>query len=220
MSIYENQSRDPSHSGTKGLASFRFGRWARDLKSSLDYPFWTLRGRTAPDNHVYKKARIRKLAAATQCRSFVETGTFYGQMVNFATNVFDRIISIEIYPPFHSKNAAIFRDDPKVTILLGDSAQNLGQALSLAAGPTLFWLDGHYSGNGTGLGDKVSPIIEELQIIARSDQREHCIVIDDRRLFIGAGGYPTIEETVDELKRINPNYQISFDCDSIVARTV
>lgn len=196
---------------------FLFGRYARDMQANLMYPLWCLQGRPAPDNHVYKKRRIKLLAQAHQCDTFVETGTFYGQMVNFARGVFFKVISVEIYPPFYRENAAQFAHDPNVRILLGDSGKNLPEAISLAPGRILFWLDGHYSGAGTGIGEKVSPIIEELRLIAKAGRKDDCIVIDDRRLFTGQDGYPVIEDAVAELMSINPRYTISYDQDSIIA---
>lgn len=196
---------------------FVFGRFARDLQAALKYPIWCLQGRPAPDNHVYKKRRIQRLAQAHRCDTFVETGTFYGQMVNFARGFFLKVISVEIYPPFYSENAAQFSLDDNVHILLGDSGKNLPEAMSLATGRILFWLDGHYSGSGTGIGDKVSPIIEELRLIATAGRKDDCIVIDDKRLFTGQDGYPAIDVAVAALMAVNPGYKITFDQDCIVA---
>ena len=201
----------------KSTYAFMFGRYARDMQAAIKYPLWRLQGRPAPDNHVYKKRRIKRLAREHRCDTFVETGTFYGQMVNFARGVFSKVISVEIYPPFHRENAAQFAHDPDVHILLGDSGRNLPEAISMASGRILFWLDGHYSGSGTGIGEKVSPIIEELRLIAKAGRKDHCVVIDDRRLFIGSDGYPTLDETIAELKAINPDYAIEVDGDGIVA---
>lgn len=197
--------------------AFFLGRYARDMQAVIKYPLWNLGGRPAPDNHVYKKRRIKRLALEHDCETFVETGTFYGQMVNFARGIFRKIISVEIYPPFHAANVAQFADMPGIHILLGDSGKNLPEAISISTGRILFWLDGHYSGVGTGIGDKVSPIIEELRLIADAGRKDHCIVIDDRRLFTGQDGYPKIEETVAALLSINPEYRIAFDQDCIVA---
>jgi hypothetical protein len=202
---------------SKANPAFVFGRYARDLQAALRYPLWRLQGRPAPDNHVYKKRRIKRLAQEHRCDTFVETGTFYGQMVNFARGFFRKVISVEIYPPFHSENAAQFAHDPGVHILLGDSGKNLPEAITLASGRILFWLDGHYSGAGTGIGDKVSPIIEELRLIAKAGRKDDCIVIDDRRLFTGEDGYPTLDAAVAELMAINPGYKVTFDQDCIVA---
>ena len=138
-------------------------------------------------------------------------------MVNFARSVFEKVISVEIYPPFQRQNAAQFAHDPDVYILLGDSGKNLPEAITLASGRILFWLDGHYSGAGTGIGDKVSPIIEELRLIAKAGRKDDCIVIDDRRLFTGEDGYPTLDAAVVELMAINPGYKGTFDQDCIVA---
>jgi len=196
---------------------FKGGQLARDIKSVIEYPIWLMSGKNAPDNHLYKKQRIRKIAEKYKCNTFIETGTFYGQMVQYAANSFENIISIEIYEPFYQANLKNFKDKSNVNILLGDSASRLSDAISLSKGKILFWLDGHYSGEGTGIGDKVSPIIEELRIIAKCNLNNHCIIIDDRRLFLGKDGYPTIDKAIFELKNINADYKISYDADSIIA---
>ncbi len=199
------------------ILKFFFGRFARDVYAALKYPVWILNGRSAPDNHVYKKRRILKIARRHSCKTFIETGTFYGQMVKYAKNRFDVAVSIEIFETFQRKNAEIFAKYKNVHILLGDSSKNLPEAISLARGKIIYWLDGHYSGTGTGHGEKVSPIIEELRLIALSGRRDDCVIIDDRRLFTGQNGYPAVEETIAELKKINPSYNINFDLDCIVA---
>jgi hypothetical protein len=138
-------------------------------------------------------------------------------MVNFARVSFRQVISVEIYPPFHRKNVSQFENDRNVHILLGDSGKNLSEAISLASGRILFWLDGHYSGSGTGIGEKVSPIIQELELIAKIGRHNDCIVIDDRRLFTGQDGYPFLDATVAKLLTINPKYKVTFDQDCIIA---
>jgi hypothetical protein len=196
---------------------FVFGRYARDLQAVVKYPLWYIQDQPAPDNHLYKKSRIKRLAEKHGCDTFIETGTFYGQMVNFARNIFKKVISIEIFPPFHRENVAQFAHDTDIHILLGDSGKNLPEAISLSSGPILFWLDGHYSGTGTGIGEKVSPIIEELRLIAKASRKNDVIIIDDRRLFTGQDGYPDLDTTVVELMIINPKYKVNFDKDCIIA---
>lgn len=195
---------------------FVFGRYARDLQAVIKYPLWYLQGQPAPDNHLYKKRRIKLLAQKHECDTFVETGTFYGQMVNFARNMFGKVISVEIFPQFYRENVAQFAHDPDTHILLGDSGTCLPEAISLSSGRILFWLDGHYSGTGTGIGEKVSPIIEELRLIAKASRKNDIIIIDDRRLFTGQDGYPDLDTTVAELMMINPKYKVTFDQDCIV----
>ncbi|MDC0904070.1 hypothetical protein OAS51_01300 [Candidatus Thioglobus sp.] len=196
---------------------FRGGQLARDIKAIAEYPIWLINGKPSPDNHLYKKQRIRNISEKYKCNTFIETGTFYGQMVRYAADYFEKVVSIEIHEPFYLENNNFFKEKDNVNILLGDSSIRLADAITMSEGKILFWLDGHYSGTGTGVGNKISPIIEELRIIANFNPNNHCIIIDDRRLFSEEGGYPTIDEVIIELKDINADYKISYDFDSILA---
>ena len=81
----------------------------------------------------------------------------------------------------------------------------------------LFWLDGHFSGVGTGGGDDICPIINELRLIAQSNRNDHCILIDDARCFTGEDGYPTLDAALAELRVINSSYKLQVDRDCIMA---
>lgn len=200
-----------------GSYLFFVNQIARDLKAAIIYPFWVFLGKRAPDNHFYKKKRIKNLALKHSCESFIETGTFYGQMLNFSRKYFSTAISIEIYEPLHKANENFFKKDKKVKVLFGDSSKCLPEAIRQSNGKILFWLDGHYSGLGTGRGLRTSPIIEELKLIAANASKDNCIIIDDLRLFTGENGYPTVDETICELKKINSEYLIHLTSDCIVA---
>ena len=60
--------------------------------------------------------------------------------------------------------------------------------------PALFWLDGHYSGIGTAIGDKGTSIFEELQQIYNGHNPEHIVLIDDMSCFGTYPNYPTTQE--------------------------
>jgi hypothetical protein len=196
---------------------FIFGRFIRNAKSMITYPFWVLSGRRGPDNHVYKKMRVRSVAALYSCDTFIETGTFYGQMVNAMKDCFDTVLSVELFDKLFALNKSSFSKYPRVRIYLGDSACRLQDMLNDARGRILFWLDGHYSGKGTACGDQVSPILRELEIIKHHFRCDHCILIDDARLFVGIDGYPSLEETKKKLLEVNPDYTISMDGDCLIA---
>jgi hypothetical protein len=193
------------------------GRVLRDLQSITKYPHWLLTGSRAPDNHVHKKRRISEIAKKYNCQTLIETGTFYGQMVNFAKNRFDLVKSIELFEPLYELNRAAFSRNKNVEILQGNSTERLAEAISKSKGRILFWLDGHYSGDGTGCGDDISPIITELKVISEALRRDNCILIDDARLFTGTGGYPSYERTLAALRDINQEYQITKVGDCISA---
>lgn len=202
------------------MGTFGFLPWQRilrDWKSYAEYPWWMLRGRPSPDNHYYKMRRIRRLSQWHQCRTLIETGTFYGQTVNYAQRYFRQVMSVELFQPLFDYNQRQFANNRRVHLFKGDSSQRLGEMIEQAHGPILYWLDGHYSGKGTGLGETTSPILGELELIRRFNRQGDCILIDDRRLFGPDDGYPTLEQTTAALRAIDENYQIYFDCDCIVA---
>ena len=199
---------------------FVLGRFLRNSRAIITYPYWSLFGRPAPDNHVFKRKRVRSIGAEFSCETFIETGAFYGQMINAVRKHFHKVLSIELFEPFFYLNQSAFSKCPNVHIYLGDSSARLHEMLNDARGRILFWLDGHYSGEGTACGNQVSPILKELDIIKKDSRHDHCILIDDARLFSGEGGYPTLETTKAKLLEINPSFQISIDHDCIVALPV
>ncbi|MBI2810892.1 MAG: hypothetical protein HYX67_08705, partial [Candidatus Melainabacteria bacterium] len=78
--------------------------------------------------------------------------------------------------------------------------------------PATFWLDGHYSGPGTAMGNSNTPLLEELKHIAQHPIKTHTLLIDDIRL-LGAQemDFITLEELKREILLINPNYEFSFE---------
>ena len=83
---------------------FVFGRFIRNTKSVITYPFWILSGKPVPDNHVYKKNRVRSIGALYSCDTFIETGSFYGQMINAMKSCFHKVLSVELFEPLFLLN--------------------------------------------------------------------------------------------------------------------
>ena len=84
----------------------------------------------------------------------------------------------------------------------------------------LYWLDGHYSGEGTGIGDIASPIINEIEIIMSKNIEKYCIIIDDLRLFTNEDGYPSEESVINIVKQKKPNITIFKDNDALILLSV
>lgn len=147
---------------------------------------------------------------------FVETGSYLGEGIQLAldTGSYDQIISIELSPHYASFCKSKFASNKNVKILLGDSGQILFRIMKSIDKTATFWLDGHWSGGNTARGSKISPIMEELEAIKSSKIKNHVILIDDVRGFGGDQfDYHTLDEVVDKIKEINPNYKIAFyDC--------
>jgi hypothetical protein len=199
------------------ITVFKLKRILRNFRSIISYPIWIAKGKPAPDNNLYKNLRLKRYITMLKIDAVIETGTFYGQTVNYLKEIVDQIISIEIYEPFFLNNSEIFKKNKHIKIEFGDSSEKLMSAIKQCNGKILFWLDGHYSGTGTGIGNKVSPIIEELIIIKNSGRKDICVIVDDIRLFDGSNGYPTTKQALEIVREINPIFNIHFDHDCLIA---
>ena len=149
-----------------------------------------------PAPHPVKQGNIKKYALKHGIRTLVETGTYYGDMIEALRECFDQIYSIEVSDPLFRKAKRRFRGYPNIEIMLGDSAVLLGELVPTLREPALFWLDGHYSGGVTGKGDRDTPVFEELGHIFASPQR-HIVLIDDARCFGEDPDYPSAKELVE-----------------------
>jgi len=143
---------------------------------------------------------------------FIETGSYSGDGIQMALDAgFDRIYSIELSPVLYQECKQRFSGNPHVILLCGDSSVVLGEVLKEIDEPVTFWLDGHYSGSATALGNTHTPILDELALIASHPIKTHTVLIDDVRLF-GTVEFDFIEldEILSCLRKINPDYTFSF----------
>ena len=105
----------------------------------------------------------------------------------------------------HAKALYRTRNQANVELVLGDSALELLRIVDTLEGPALFWLDAHYSGGGTSLGNALTPVVAELQIILSSTNAEHVVTIDDARAFYDSkrSGYPEVDEIYSAAEQHN-----------------
>lgn len=175
-------------------AAYRMARPAlRPFTARAELRRWRLAGRPSPPPHIVKQEMVARMGKRFSLSTLVETGTFRGEMIAAQLRRFERIISIELHPGLHEAARRRFEGRPNVMLVQGDSAIVLPTLLPTLAEPALFWLDGHYSGEGTASGDAATPIIDEVRAILLQ-QTEHCFLIDDARLFGTDPAYPAIEE--------------------------
>lgn len=141
-----------------------------------------------------KRSTIGRYAQDYSIRILVESGTYEGDTIDALKDTFSKVFSIELDDALFSKARDRFSHYPHISILHGDSARLLPAVLSSLDEPAVFWLDGHFSGTGTAKGISNTPILSELETILNHSVRNHVILIDDARLFIGENGYPTIKQ--------------------------
>lgn len=185
-----------------------FTRWRVYLK-------WHLSGRPVPPPHVVKQRVVLEYQRRYRLRTFVETGTFTGEMVHAMRPHFDEIVSIELVPALCDAASARFAGDAHVHILQGDSALVLPRVLSTLRDPALFWLDGHFMGGDAGQGQHDSPIAAEIRALLNHPVRGHVVLVDDARLFTGEGGYPTIEQFRTIVQTLRPGTTVDVAADII-----
>ncbi|KKL97304.1 hypothetical protein LCGC14_1835830 [marine sediment metagenome] len=113
---------------------------------------------------------------------------------NFNPKTKKKIYSIELDEAFYRNARKKFANNNHILILFGDSPVQLKKILPKIDKPCLFWLDAHFSGEGTAKGDIETPIMEEMILILNHSNLKHIILIDDARLFIGKNHYPSIEK--------------------------
>lgn len=134
---------------------------------------------------------VLSLARAYDATAFVETGTFHGATALWAAEHFDIVHTIELGEHRYLVTSAALASVKNIVCHQGDSRQLLPETLSSLAGRrAVFYLDGHWSGEGTDGEADQCPLLGELALLSAQD----VIVIDDARLFIeGVAKLPPLD---------------------------
>lgn len=152
--------------------------------------------------------------------TFIESGTFLGDMSWHASPLFSQVYTIELDPELAKRAASRFAGVANVAVHQGESGRILPELLRSIDSPCVFWLDGHFCGGITARGHMDTPIMAELKAIADHPVRPHAILIDDARAFGTDGAYPTLEEVIRLLRDIDPSFHIVVSSDIIWAAPV
>lgn len=203
-----------------------YNRLKNQLVGSFVYEF--VRSLRRILNHIFKKDRVsgiqksrvlRRLAKEHNLKNLIETGAFVGDTIASLKSDFSSMYSIELSTKYASHCRKRFSRYPHIFIKEGDSTTELKNLLLHEHKPTLFWLDGHYSGGDTAKGNLDSPIIDELKSILSQNRRGDVICIDDADFFNGENGYPTIDQLNQIVSEYSKgNMQLGM-CETIIVIT-
>ena len=102
------------------------------------------------------------LSRAGNLSRFVETGTFLGNSLQWASQNFKRVWTIEINADYQRKAMDSVGPLPNVSFLLGNSKDHITRVCNEIDGPALFWLDAH-AGAGFFGSNENCPLLDELK---------------------------------------------------------
>ncbi len=138
---------------------------------------------------------LNELISKYNLDTFVETGTLYGDGIDYAlTYPFKHIHSIEIIPELALKASLKYSSNSRVTIHTGNSADVLPDIVDNIDGNILFWLDAHFPGADAKIRPYAEmknipytenlPLEKEIQSIAkRVDKFKDCLILDDLWIY-------------------------------------
>jgi hypothetical protein len=181
----------------------KFRRKSLGRRAIKELQPWAMNGFPLPPPHIVKQLYLHSLAKKYKLTTLIETGTYLGDMIFALEPYFKDIFSIEIDETLYSKAKQRFKNSKNITLLHGDSGRVLQNVIAEIQKPSLIWLDGHYSGPGTGIGDMSTPIINELNAISEIAHSDSLILIDDIHCFNGTDGYPDLDELIHKVRDIN-----------------
>lgn len=184
------------------------------------YAAWEAEGCPRDQNnsvpHEIKMYYLYRSLRDSGARTFVESGTCYGTAVQAMLPYVDTVHTVEAFTPCYDHCVSLFEGDPRVNLYFGDSGKLLPEILEVVGEvPAVFWLDAHYSGDGTALLDKETPIVAELDAIYEAAHSKYSIVIDDARGFGVWQDYPTIEWMEEYCAKKFPLHRFFLEGDEI-----
>lgn len=152
----------------------------------------------------------------------VETGTYKGITARSLAGVFPVVVTIELSRELAATAAQAVADLPQVRVVQGHSVGRLAEERDPAA-PTLYFLDGHWSGGSTEGADDECPVLDELRAIG-AGHADDCFIIDDARLFASApppphqpDQWPELPEVFDALRELRQGHLVTLLNDQVIA---
>jgi hypothetical protein len=193
--------------------AFSVGLRARFAFQTL--PRWHQSGWESPLPNLLKHSILVRYARLHQLTTLVETGTYLGDTPWELRKTFAEIHTIELSPVLSRLAKERFKRLPHILVHEGDSARTLPELLKHLTRPTLFWLDGHFSGGITAQGEVSTPICDEVLAVAKQCPVRFVVLIDDARSFGSEVGYPSLDLFKERISTWLPEAVVSVENDII-----
>lgn len=163
-----------------------------------------IRNRPFVPHSLMKLQNLKVSRDMTGAKTIVEIGSFKGITTRRLSYLFDRVISVEIDPVLHGIAQQRCGGRTNIELLLGDGSQLLG-GIAGNIEKAVLYLDGHYSGGQTGMGDEPEPVLRELDLVADNLDRFSAVIVDDFRLFGVEQGWPSKADVMLKLETLLPS---------------
>lgn len=193
--------------------------------------FEFVNGKTS--NGVLRETFLEELKSVFHPDIFFETGTYSGDNVMGAAPYFNEIVTVELHDGLAEAAKRKFSTLSHIRAYHGSSPDIIREVAPTLQGTILFWLDAHYSGEGTALSfadetnpDAITAIRGELAAIRELGIGDCIILIDDIRGFgmeigevqyLGCWAYPSMQEVAKSILQINPNFGFALLGDMFLA---
>ncbi len=155
-------------------------------------------------------------------RRAVETGTYSGEGARVLAGLFDSAITIELSRELWEQASRSQADLHNLELRHGDSSEELPRVVDPGT-PTLYFLDGHWSGGPTAGEGHECPVLAELDAIA-TGHPDDCIFIDDARLFTAPPPpphdptqWPTLVEVIDAARAADDTRHVTLLDDLVIS---
>ena len=170
------------------------------------------------DDHLSEEF-MKKLTKLFSLTTLIETGTYAGDTAKRGAKYFDQIYSVEIHPRIFRTARNNLKNFPSIHLYKDTSYNFLNYPEIRNARNSLFWLDAHYCGGGTGTiydNNKwlESPLKKEIETIFGYFRPDQVILIDDLRGYLNLRDedkkgriYTTISELFRLTKQLRSGMQ-------------
>lgn len=148
-------------------------------------------------------------------RVMVETGTYLGERTNIFSGIFETVYSIELSETLYDRAVEEFKSHLNVTLIHGDSAEEIKVLCEKIQEPCVFYLDAHWFVDKEPVSDiNPSPILQELDAIKRRDWPD-IVVVDDvhqygRTMDEWAVPANEVPEQMEMWKDINTQFLLDY----------
>jgi hypothetical protein len=157
--------------------------------------------------HSYTKYRqIVAVAKRTHARVLIETGTYRGVTTRRCLPHFNRVFTIELDRSLAQAAQQSLARYAKCEVIEGDAAKEVPKLCERSdiGSDILFFLDGHFSGGDTALGEQTEPALDIIHAIAKRKERMAAMIVDDFREFGTRSGWPAKSQLVHAIEHSFP----------------